>query len=62
MRRESDTHGPRKDEQLKHELEGTLRGNRSSRAEEWRDPEPPADDDPILHRRARRDDESAVDQ
>jgi hypothetical protein len=34
------------DEELKHELEGTLRGNRSSRAEEWRDPEPPADDDP----------------
>ncbi|MGW5574783.1 hypothetical protein ACWEVD_26585 [Nocardia thailandica] len=39
-------HGPAQDEELAHELEGTLRGNRSSRAEEWRDPEPPADDDP----------------
>ena len=46
MPRESDLHGPRKDEELKHELEGMLRGNRPSRAEEWRDPEPPADDDP----------------
>ena len=46
MHRESDKHGPLADEELKHELEGTLRGNRPSRAEEWRDPEPPADDDP----------------
>jgi hypothetical protein len=45
MHRESDKHGPIKDDELKHELEGTLRGNRPSRAEEWRDPEPPADDD-----------------
>jgi len=45
MRRESDTHGPRLDDELAHELEGTLRGNRPSRAEAWRDPEPPADDD-----------------
>lgn len=49
MQRGSDKHSPRKDDQLKHELEGTMRGNRSSRAEEWRDPEPPAEDDPILH-------------
>ena len=46
MRRESAKHSLREDDQLKHELSGTLRGNRSSRAEEWRDPEPPADDDP----------------
>lgn len=44
--RESDKHGPLLDEQLKDELDGTLRGNRPSRTEEWRDPEPPADDDP----------------
>jgi hypothetical protein len=62
MRRESDTHGPRKDEALKHELEGTLRGNRSSRAEEWRDPEPPADDDPTLHPRPGARDEPAAEQ
>ena len=46
MNRESDNHGTMQDDELKEELEGTLRGNRPSRAEEWRDPEPPADDDP----------------
>jgi hypothetical protein len=46
MQRDSDRHGPRVDDDLEHELRGTLQGNRSSRAEEWRDPEPPADDDP----------------
>lgn len=46
MERGSGKHSPREDDQLKHELRGTLQGNRSSRAEEWRDPEPPADDDP----------------
>ncbi|EID53404.1 hypothetical protein [Saccharomonospora xinjiangensis] len=45
MHRESDTHGPREDEAMKAELQGMLKGNRPSRAEEWRDPEPPADDD-----------------
>jgi hypothetical protein len=48
VQRESDKHGRLHDENLKHELEGTLRGNRPSRAEEWRDPEPPADDDPNI--------------
>jgi len=46
MERASAKHSPREDDQLKAELRGTLQGNRSSRAEEWRDPEPPADDDP----------------
>jgi hypothetical protein len=46
MQRESDKHGPLHDDELKHELEGMLRANRPTRAEEWRDPEPPADDDP----------------
>lgn len=46
MHRESDQHSAREDDQLKQELEGMMRGNRPSRAEEWRDPEPPADDDP----------------
>ncbi|BBZ14517.1 hypothetical protein [Mycobacterium branderi] len=48
MGRESAKHNPREDDELKHELRGTLQGNRSSRAEEWRDPEPPADDDPDI--------------
>ena len=46
MERGNTKHGQREDDELKHELSGTLAGNRSSRAEEWRDPEPPADDDP----------------
>lgn len=46
MHRDSDLHGPRKDEALERETRGMIQGNRPSRAEEWRDPEPPADDDP----------------
>lgn len=46
MERGNAKHGSGEDDELKHELDGTVRGNRPSRAEEWRDPEPPADDDP----------------
>jgi hypothetical protein len=46
MERGSSKHSAREDDSLKEELQGTIKGNRSSRAEEWRDPEPPADDDP----------------
>jgi hypothetical protein len=45
MHRESDTHGPRQDDNLKHELDGMLHANRPSRAEEWREPELPPDED-----------------
>ncbi|WP_116041865.1 hypothetical protein [Amycolatopsis palatopharyngis] len=45
MHRESDQHSPREDDELKAEMQGMLQGNRPSRAQEWRDPEPPADDD-----------------
>ena len=50
MERGNAKHSSREDDELKHELDGTMRGNRSSRAEEWRDPEPPADDDPDVPR------------
>jgi hypothetical protein len=46
MHRESDTHGPRQDDTLKHELEDTLRGNGPTDVEEWQDPEPLTEDDP----------------
>ena len=46
MERGNAKHSPREDDELKHQLEGTVRGSRPSRIEEWRDPEPPADDDP----------------
>ncbi|WP_328737477.1 DUF2795 domain-containing protein [Streptomyces bobili] len=36
---------PRKDDELKHELEGQLRSGRPTHAEEAYEPEPPADDD-----------------
>ncbi|SDD97044.1 hypothetical protein [Actinokineospora iranica] len=48
MHRESDQHSPREDDALKAELQGTLKGGGPTRAEEWRDPEPPADDDPAV--------------
>lgn len=46
MKRESDQHAPWVDDELEHELDGALRGDRPSRTDEARDPEPPADDDP----------------
>ncbi|MGW3994235.1 hypothetical protein [Amycolatopsis sp. NPDC004772] len=46
MHRESDRHSPREDEAIKAELQGTLQGNGPTRAEQWRDPELPADDEP----------------
>ena len=46
MERGSDKHGPRKDDALAEETEGMIRANRPTRADEARDPEPPADDDP----------------
>ncbi|MCG5434036.1 hypothetical protein LV457_17325 [Mycobacterium sp. MYCO198283] len=46
MDRGSAKHSPREDDALKAELQGMLKANHSTRAEEWRDPEGPADDDP----------------
>lgn len=46
MDRQSTKHGPREDEALKNETEPMVRSNRPAHTEEWRDPEPPADDDP----------------
>ena len=46
MERGNAKHGQREDDALKEELGGMLQGNRPTRVEEWRDPEPPADDDP----------------
>lgn len=46
MQRDSDRHGPRMDDELDRELRNVMQANRTSRAEEWRDPELPAEDDP----------------
>ncbi|MFZ5850453.1 MAG: DUF2795 domain-containing protein [Actinomycetota bacterium] len=48
--RGSDKHGPRTDEALRGETEGLTRAGRSTRAEEWHDPEPAAEGDPEVDR------------
>jgi hypothetical protein len=45
MERGSNPVGPRKDDEMKHELEGYLRSGQHTHVEEGNDPEPPADDD-----------------
>ncbi|WP_182347482.1 hypothetical protein [Tomitella gaofuii] len=46
MERGSDKHGARADDELQEEVEPMIRSSRPAHAEEWRQPEPPADDDP----------------
>jgi hypothetical protein len=46
MDRGSDKVSPRVDEEMKHEERGLLQGNKDTRAEEWRLPEPPGEDQP----------------
>jgi hypothetical protein len=43
---QTDKHGRLLDEELQHETRGLVQGGRSSRAEEWRDPEPAGEDQP----------------
>jgi hypothetical protein len=42
----STKHSPRVDEELEHEMQGMLKAERSTRAEEWREVEPVAEGDP----------------
>jgi Protein of unknown function (DUF2795) len=42
----STKHSPRVDDELEHEMQGMLRAERSTRAEEWREVEPVAEGDP----------------
>lgn len=46
MDRGSTKHGFRLDEQLEHEVEGSMRGGHSTHAQEWKDPEPSGEDQP----------------
>ena len=48
MERESAKHSPKLDDEMKAEVEGMIRGTGPTRAEEWHDPEPFADDDPVV--------------
>lgn len=44
----STKHSARVDEQLEHEIQRMVRGGHTTRAEEWRDPEPTAEGDPDI--------------
>ncbi|MFP5372760.1 MAG: DUF2795 domain-containing protein [Actinomycetes bacterium] len=44
----STKHSPRVDEELEHEIQGMLKGERATRSEEWREAEPVAEGDPDL--------------
>jgi hypothetical protein len=44
----STKHSPRVDEELEHEMQGMLKAERSTRAEEWREVEPSAEGDPDI--------------
>ncbi|MER5969094.1 DUF2795 domain-containing protein [Streptomyces sp. NPDC002055] len=46
MERGSNRLNVHRDEEMKHELQGLLRSGHPTRADEWNDPEPGADDDP----------------
>jgi hypothetical protein len=50
VERGSDKHGPMRDDALKHETEGLVRAGHSTHAEEWKDPEPPGEDQPDADR------------
>jgi hypothetical protein len=50
QQRGSDRLSVHRDEEMKHELADGRRAERPSRAEEWREPEPAAEDDPELAR------------
>jgi hypothetical protein len=51
MERSSNKHGRLLDEELKHETAGLTHAGRSTRAEEWRDPEPSGEDQPEVDAR-----------
>ena len=44
----SDKHSPRVDEELEHEIQGMLKGERATRSHEWREVEPVAEGEPDL--------------
>jgi hypothetical protein len=46
MERSSSKHSPRVDEEMKHEIQGTVQGLAGSRAEEWKMAEPAGEDQP----------------
>jgi uncharacterized protein DUF2795 len=52
MQRGSDRMNVHRDDEMKKEMQGRLRSGHATRAEEWNDPEPEADDDPRVTERS----------
>lgn len=46
MERGSSKHSPRVDEEMEHEVQGMLKAERPTRAEEWKESEPAGEDQP----------------
>jgi hypothetical protein len=46
MERGNDKHSPRVDDELSREVQGMMRAERPTRAEEWKEPEPAGEDQP----------------
>lgn len=46
MERGNNKHSPRVDEQLEHEVQGMMKAERPTRAEEWKESEPAGEDQP----------------
>ena len=46
MDRGSSKHSPRMDERLEHDVQGMMKGERPTHAEEWKEPEPAGEDQP----------------
>lgn len=47
MTQQSGARSPRADDELAHETAGLVQGGHGTRAEEWRDPEPSGEDQPL---------------
>lgn len=47
MTQQSGARSPREDDEMAHETAGLVQGGHSTRAEEWRDPEPSGEDQPL---------------
>ncbi|MBW8737258.1 DUF2795 domain-containing protein [Streptomyces turgidiscabies] len=48
MQRGSGRVSAHRDDEMKHEVQGLLRSGHPTRTEEWHDPEPAAEDDPLI--------------
>ncbi|MEO3747801.1 DUF2795 domain-containing protein [Plantactinospora sp. B5E13] len=62
MERGSSKHSPRVDEEMGREVKGTVQSTAGGRAQEWREPEPAGEDQPIISRAPDSDTRTGVPQ